>query len=333
MHEGNRLRALTRSFLIKVISECYAAPVRSLHRLKSDSGKSIYRVDLANGASWILRIVDQSQKERLGALAQLLLLFEQSPYPAERIIPTTEHAALATVGDWHLVMTTCLSGAALDISPPTLFLLGASVGQLHALTPVLTFSPPPSPMLPTGEIAFAQHRLATVASLVPRQFLEQYAWLEQALAGLDPCTALPATLIHNDCHPANALVTAPGQVTLLDWEEAGSGPAILDFGCLLMNCDGKAPWDPLPSPPYQLDEGNLQAVIEGYCQYAHVTLEDLDHLCDAMRFRSLVFGADRFATAIAKQEPAEFAQWWWARYEMAEEITEQARALFTRLLP
>jgi Ser/Thr protein kinase RdoA (MazF antagonist) len=124
----------------------------------------------------------------------------------------------------------------------------------------------------------------------------------------------------------------PGHVTLLDWEGAGMGPAIIDVGFLLVNCDGKAPWDPLSIGSFHPDKGLLQAVIEGYCQYHQLTTDELDYLLDAIRFRSLVFGACGFASAIAQQKSADFSQWWWKRYCAAEEIADQARAYFEHIL-
>lgn len=319
-------------FLVECIREWYHAQVVSLHRLPSDSGKHVYQVNLANGACWILRMVEDPSKATLVELAHLLLFFEQQNYPAERIVLTVEQTTIVTVDDWHLFMTTFLVGTPLEYAPTTFSFFGAIVGRLHALKPLLTYVPPQAAMLPSGELAFAQQQLDAIASRVPHLYITQYEVLETALLSIDRGTSLPTTLIHNDCHPANALLTAPGQVTLLDWEEAGMGPAILDVGFLLVNCDGKVPWEPLSTVSFHPDEERLQAVIEGYCQYHQLTIDELDHLLDAIRFRSLIFGACSFASAIAQQERAEFSQWWWQRYCAAEEITDKARTYFEHIL-
>ena len=158
-----------------------------------------------------------------------------------------------------------------------------------------------------------------------------YEWLKKALLSIDSGMHLPTTLIHNDCHPANALVTAPGHVILFDWEGAGMGPALLDVGFLLVNCDGKVPWEPLSVGSFHPDEELLRAVIEGYGQHHQLTTDELDYLQDAIRFRSLVFGTCSFASAIAQQKSAEFSQWWWKRYCAAEEIADRARTFFEHI--
>lgn len=332
MNEKPFQSTLEPSFLIECIREWYHAQAISLHRLPSDSGKYIYQVKLSNGAVWVLRVREDSSKATFIELADLLLFFEQQHYPAERIVFTVEQTPLVKVSDWHLLMTTFLVGTPLQYAPATFSLLGAIVGRLHALSPSLTYVPPCSRMLPSGELAFAQQQLDAVASRLPRPSIAQYELLEKALLSIDRGTDLPTTLIHADCHPGNALVTAPGSITLLDWEEAGIGPAILDVGFLLMNCDGKAPWEPLSTSSFHPDERLLQAVIEGYCQYHQLATDELNYLPDAIRFRSLVFGACSFASAIAQQKSAEFSQWWWKRYCAAEEIADQARIFFEYIL-
>lgn len=323
---------LERPFLIECIRERYRAQVVSLHRLPSYSGKYIYQVSLANGTLWILRVVEDSSKATFVELVHLLLFFEQENYPTERVVFTIEQTAVVTVGDWHLLMTTFLVGTPLEYAPPTFSLLGAIVGRLHALKPSLTYVPPRASMLPANELAFARQQLDAVASRVTHPYITQYDLLEKALLSIDRGMRLPTTLIHNDCHPANALVTAPGHVILLDWEGAGMGPAILDVGFLLVNCDGKAPWEPLSTGSFHPNEELLQAVLEGYCQYHQLTTDELDYLPDAIRFRSLVFGAGSFASAIAQQKSAEFSQWWWKRYCAAGEIADVARTYLGYIL-
>lgn len=317
-------------FLVELVAQHYDVQAVSFHRFHSDSGKHIYRVELANQGYRILRLVEGEERASLIDLARLLLFFEGMNYPAERVISTKQHMTVGSTGAWHFVMTTFLVGSPLQCSPLTFSLLGATLGQLHALTPLLTYTLPPASMLIAGERAYAEQQLGFIASLVPKRYIAQYKFLQTALSSLDPIADVPATLIHNDCHPGNALLTASKQVTLFDWEGSGMGSAILDVGFLLSNCDGKAPWEPLVSSSFPLNEANVRAVVEGYSQHHLLTAKELDHLADAIRFRSLIFGACSFAASIAQYEDAEFSQWWWRRYGMAEEIADKAALYFER---
>jgi hypothetical protein len=127
MSGGPMQSDLASSLWFESISEQYLVQVNSLQRLSSDSGKHIYRVKLANGASWILRMVKDPGKTTLVELAHLLIFFEQENYPAERIVLTVERAAICTIGDRHICMTTFLVGSPLEYTPATLSLLGAMV--------------------------------------------------------------------------------------------------------------------------------------------------------------------------------------------------------------
>ena len=78
-------------------------------------------------------MVEDADRETLVELARLLMFFEQSNYPAERVVLTVEQETLCTVGNRHICMTTFLAGTPLDATPATFSLLGATVGRLHAL--------------------------------------------------------------------------------------------------------------------------------------------------------------------------------------------------------
>lgn len=152
----------------------------------------------------------------------------------------------------------------------------------------------------------------------------RYETLVTAIQRIDPCEDLPHVLIHNDCHPGNAVVTPNGTVAFIDWEGAGWGAAVIDVGFLLSSCDTESPWTPrLPPNPKR-----VQAVIDGYCQYHILTPSEVDRLVDAMRFRALVYGAGSFASAVRAQKPEEDNPWWWTRYTAAAGIADRARQRF-----
>ncbi|GHO61913.1 hypothetical protein KSC_008050 [Ktedonobacter sp. SOSP1-52] len=318
-----------QAILLELVNQYYWVQVDTLQQLPSATGKLIYQVGLTDGTSWILRLAPAHDQAMLGELGQLLRFFEEVDYPAERVIPTTEGAMLVTVGDRTLCMTTYLTGTPLDYSPTSFKLLGTALGWLHALKPALTYTPPKAGMLPAGELAFARQQLTSIEHAVPHDAITQYQWLDTALASITYGSYLPVTLIHNDCHPANALLSSPGQATLLDWEGAGIGPASIDVGFLLTNCDGKVPWDPITSTSSQAEDALIRAAIEGYCLHHCLTPAELDYLPNAIRFRSLVFGTVSFVQAIKQHENTAFSQQWWRRYASAKEIAEKARMYFS----
>src|SRR5581483_7561486 len=205
--------------LSELVLQYYGTQIISFHRLQSDTEKHIYRVEQANGERWVLRLSPFTSNDRtLLELANLLTFLENQNYPAERIIQTAEHTAVGTAAGWRFLMTTFLKGVRLDYTPSTLALLGAMLGRLHSLKTSTSIPLPKAGMLPAQELTYARQQLVSVASLVPKQLISRYEQLEKALSSIDYCEDLPTVLIHNDCHPANALLMAQGQVTLLDWE-------------------------------------------------------------------------------------------------------------------
>lgn len=319
--------AIDLPVLSELVTQHYQVQVHALQSLPSATGKLIYQVGLANGTRWILRLASTNDQAMLSEQGQLLRFFAEVGYPAERVIPTIEGATIATVGDYTLFMTTYLKGTPLAYSPTSFKLLGIALGRLHALKSALTYTPPRAGMLPSNELAFARQQLSSIEAM-PDYARAQYQWLDTALASISYGSDLPVTLIHNDCYPANALLSSSGQATLLDWEGTGMGPAGIDVGFLLTNCDGKAPWDPIADTSSEAEEALIRAATEGYCLHHSLTSAELDYLPDAIRFRALVFGTISFVQAIKRREEAAFSQQWWRRYASAEEVAEKARIYF-----
>src|SRR5229473_3326586 len=76
------------------------------------------------------------------------------------------------------------------------------------------------------------------------------------------------------------------------------------------------------------DMRRIPAIVDGYCQYHLLTPTELDRLPDAIRFRTIVYGACSFASDILKYGGVEKSPWWWALYNAAEEIAGRARKRF-----
>ncbi|WP_220202723.1 phosphotransferase enzyme family protein [Reticulibacter mediterranei] len=315
------------------LSQRYNLQNIAIELLNMVPGKYVYQITLATGVCWILRMYqvenDQSAVFSPLALAYVLAFLEEQQYSAVRIVRSLDGETVVMHEGWYYLITTFIDGIPFDWSLTAFYNLGAALGKLHALRLGAAASTlPRAGMLPSGELAYAQKQLESVESLVPANLQERYEELLQATALLDRREDLPLVCIHNDCHPANSICTAGGQIQLIDWEGAGSGPAVIDVGFLLASSDDALPWAPLASlDTYHLYEERIAAIIEGYCCYHTLTTIELERLPDALRFRSLVYGACHFASTIAERRQ-EDPQWWWLRYTAAEEIAMLAKEYF-----
>ena len=316
--------------LIMWLEHKYSLQIISLHLLNSETGKQIYRVNLTNGKCMVLRKYPlNDSRHPVSSLVNLLQFLECKGYPAERLLHTIDDAAVGIYNDQQLIVTTFIEGVRVDYSPETLYKIGATVGILHALNPLeantTLFSMYQAQMLMKPETAYATKQLVDVSNLVSHELSKRYTMLLEALQAIDVREdLLPKVIIHNDCHPGNSVFTQSGQVILIDWEGAGIGSAVLDIGFLLASCDAIPPWTPSSNiKMFNLEVERIKAVIDGYCQHHRLNTIELDHLLDAIRFRSIVFGACRFASKIARGQEIEVT-WWEMRYNTSEAIAEVA---------
>ncbi|HUY75415.1 MAG TPA: phosphotransferase [Ktedonobacterales bacterium] len=312
---------MEQTALANMIEQFYGAEVFSCQVLSERESITTCRIAHAGGPDWVARFAreDNGSGERLSSMAPLLVWLEGQQYPAERIVRSVGGRSSILEDGVMLIVTESVTGTALDYSPPTLRELGATLGRLHTLP--LPEQLPLAAMRPATEIPWVSAQLATVATLTPPALQSRYDFLTQALHTLDPLDDLPQVILHNDCHPANAVRLSDGRMTLIDWVGAGRGAAIIDLGFLLASTVSVAPWtEPIaPNPERAL------AVAEGYARLRRLTPDELARLPDAIRFRSLVYGAAQLTDLIADGQTEEPLQGWWARYRMANEIARNVR--------
>jgi Ser/Thr protein kinase RdoA (MazF antagonist) len=267
----------------------------------------------------------------LGGRAATLNWLAEHGYPAPRVIRTRSGDPVGLAGIWATLVTTYIAGAPLLPDTDQLRLLGGALGRLHALD-AGTFAASAGPAGPgavgtgavgpgaadagvtgTGAAATlaswhpdtaipaALGRLAAVAGLVPvdwRPLLEQFRAVLLTLRQRAP--SLPTAMVHGDAWPANAIHTAPDQVTLIDWENAGLGLPLLDLGYCLLEChldvglagDQPAAWLIRP------DEDRIAAVAAGYARWRRLQPAEQELLPEAIRFAAAFVGAIHLERAL-----------------------------------
>lgn len=151
-------------------------------------------------------------------------------------------------------------------------------------------------MLPANELAYALSCLAAIQSRITPELRHPYEVLLAAVQDAGASGELPRTLIHNDCHPGNSIYTPDGTATLVGWEGAGLGPAVIDLGFLLASCEIPASCRNRLVPNQAL----LEHVMDGYLHHRRLTGPEIDALAGAVRFRSLVAAAVGFAASVAR---------------------------------
>jgi thiamine kinase-like enzyme len=93
-------------------------------------------------------------------------------------------------------------------------------------------------------------------------------------------TELPETITHADAWPANGIQTTPADVTLIDWDTGGAGPALADLGRCLLEChlDTGTPAGDPAAWHIRPDPARITALVTGYRRERTPTAIELELL-------------------------------------------------------
>jgi Ser/Thr protein kinase RdoA (MazF antagonist) len=239
-----------------------------------------------------------SPRRWLEQRATLLTLLAEQHYPAPRVIPSLRGDQVISEGPWHLLLTTWITGHAGEISHEHLELLGSVLGRLHCL---------PSPEEPNVGPARWNHSYSIPHALVcmeqakegvPPFYRALYRQCQQTLQTVSTYLAsAPSVLIHGDCWPPNSVRVGSKEVVLIDWEGAGRGASILDFGSLVLTCQ----YGEGGRMPRSTDPARVSAVVSGYRTWYHFSSAELEILPEAVRFRIAWTGSWMIARLAAER--------------------------------
>jgi Ser/Thr protein kinase RdoA (MazF antagonist) len=299
------------ALLVQILERMYyAGPVQL--SLLAHGEKDVFHVQRSPAPDWIVRIYPVTDpapsRDRVLALAQLLVFLEHHQYPAERVVRTIDGAFTTRIDRWHILVTTYLGpplqtwqpastgladpnlihAGSSNRDPQLLFIIGALLSRLHALDatgPAGELITAPG-LQAASELAWASHCLAQIQDRVPPHLQDEYARLTTRIRQIRRFDECPQTIIHGDAHLGNVVVTPTNAFVLIDWEAAGRGAAVTDLGLLLSSSV-----DPSDDT---LNVAIIHAIIDGYCAHRAITQVERDLLPDALSLRVLVTLAGLF---------------------------------------
>jgi len=306
--------------LESLVQAHYDAAPASVRLLAGGWDGSVYLVTRPQGPAWVLRVVSRKSAERDVAVLSFL---ESQHFPAPRVIRSLSGCGTAPFGEHSVLVTTFIDGTPAGFFPYILFGVGEALGRLHTLNSAEAHTLPPAEMLPATDMAIALEWLALAEPRLPPGLRGWYDQLVGAIRGIRSYDHLPQSLIHNDCHPGNAILMPEGPI-MIDWHGAGLGPPVVDLGFLLISCEIAPSW----VAPLTPNSDRVVAIVDGYARYRTPTRDELDWLPDAMRFRSLLYGAAHIAKCVEQGLETVSETWWWERYEAADEVANRVRLRF-----
>jgi len=208
----------------------------------------------------------------------VLRYLERIGFPAPRLVPAPDGAAITWWGKKAGYLTTFLPGRHLVPEMDSARQLGAAIARVHRLDcaglPDTNFN------VAAKKAVF--HRF----DADPRvQAWEGYAEIRPKLKGawehLPPMTDLPPTLIHTDLDFRNAVLTPAGHLVFIDWEGCGVGPAIQDIGYFLAGY--------IIPRKYGLRPDIVRAFLAGYISVRLLSPQEWSHLPDAIVFGCIFY--------------------------------------------
>ena len=263
----------------------YGIEVRQVAEL--DLG--VFRVDRHDGVPWAVRVfptvrsIDQVEDDE-----RVLRFVEAHGILAER--PAAASAVSVHEGQGVLVTDYVLgNNARHDASGETVFALGSTLGQLHALEsvqcPVHRRAGGWHHAVPDGG-GVADAAQVLLGELDPADQSQEMRFVRAQLEGIDDLETVPRALIHPDPCGANAIVRSDGQPVLIDWTGSGPGPRIFSLAELLAGS-----LQPVPGAPASRVLAPIDAIMAAYRAHVGLTADELDALPRAIAGGWIVLGA------------------------------------------
>src|SRR5919112_2180535 len=101
-----------------LLAQRYDARAVTLQPLKWDGDKHLYRVERVGRHPWLLHVApSQANPDAFRQDATVLALLERQAYPAPRVVPTLDGAAVTEWRQRPILVTTFIEGEPMDFSP------------------------------------------------------------------------------------------------------------------------------------------------------------------------------------------------------------------------
>ena len=274
------------SFFTQLVEQNYAvrvSSVESIHRFAS-AERGVFKIEQMDGPPLLLRVVrlDTMPMETLLGVAGALNALAAASFPAPLVQRTGEDELLAAKGDWVGLLLTFVEGESLSGSTSELAAMAETLAQLHLLEPAgligIEPSIPDCRYYPKEKLRLWLDNLVGVAHLIPPELERRYKSCVDAVSNVIDWPDLPVSILHSDCNPQNAIRATNGQMTFIDWDGVGFGPAILDLAYLLFFCHiCQESW-----PTLEPNEAWISAVLRGYSAHRPLSATELGCLADAI---------------------------------------------------
>jgi Ser/Thr protein kinase RdoA (MazF antagonist) len=203
---------------VTVESVLQESDTRSTLLIHSDQGGFVVKV---YESAMALGLVNPAPKLIDHQLSVLDVLAETGFYHAPKLLRSRSGSRFIQIDD----QTISIQEQVVGTSPPDTPATWAELGRIAARLNAVTAHPHPYAIPIAGTIAELTERAA------------QYPFREQLLALVATLHRLehqPRGLIHAEINCANAIQATGGRLVVVDWDQAGNGPCVLEAGYPLL---------------------------------------------------------------------------------------------------
>jgi Ser/Thr protein kinase RdoA (MazF antagonist) len=280
-----------------------------------------YHVTLPDGSAHVIRafradepvplhgrdVAGENVAEWLIGRARTLAALADASVAAPRPVRARTGELVGVAGPWLTWATTYVPGHVVTPTLDQLWQVGAALGHLHSVAALrggdrIGDGPPGlASRHPAVAVPASLARLDRVESRLPAGWRSWHRQCRTVLTAVAVAAgSVPESIVHGDVWARNAVQSSPSGVTLVDWEAAGLGLAVVDFGNALLEChldsrlaaDRALEWLIAPSPD------RIRAVASGYTRVRTLSAPELELLPAAVKFSAAVVGSLHFDVAL-----------------------------------
>ncbi|MBP9762011.1 phosphotransferase [Patescibacteria group bacterium] len=238
---------------------------------KTTVGRMVFRVETSEKSHTLKIYAPSRKKEIVEKDINLLRFLECSGFPACTLRDAANGQGYGTINGSYAYVYDWIEGKNPEPTVETFEKLGYMTGRLHTVSEPYSRT---SDFMPANEIQ------ALLEKARKNGIDQKYIDL---LSSIRDFSHLPQGLIHTDIGPHNSLERPNGELVIIDWEDAGLGPMIIDIGWELEQC---------LSNECVFDTEKAKAFLRGYQVHRMLTAGERSYACDAALFFAFLYWVD-----------------------------------------
>lgn len=243
---------------------------------------------------------------------KVLAFLERSNFPASRIIKTTDSKDFFQLDNRLGFMTTYIAGHHPQQTRETMHQIGNLMAKLHSIQ-VNQTEVPVSQWNVTVQKEMVRENIQKFSKSNIEHWNEIVPQLIKAYDLLPDFNQLPEVLIHTDLGVHNSIMDSKGELSFIDWDDAGIGSSVFDIGNVLGN--NLITFPDLESLDHHFEKELAKSLMKGYQAVRQLSAKEKNLLVEGIEFCVLGYVFMEWIPQIGMRS--------WARYEFARDNKEE----------